>query len=177
MEANNPYEAPTSSVGGAEQFGDLSILSLAGRIGRVRYLGYAMAANLAIGLIAGIAAVALGTKNAETLQAAITVLQVIALGIVIAMLAIKRCHDLNWSGWLAFLVLVPVVNLAFLCIRGTPGPNRFGKPPPPNSTGVIVLAWLLPAVLVLGILAAIALPAYKQYIDNANAARAHTQLR
>ena len=43
---------------------------------------------------------------------------------------IRRLHDKDKSGWLYFLVLLPIVGaiilLVWFCQRGTPGPNRFG---------------------------------------------------
>ena len=60
-------------------------------------------------------------------------------------------------------MLVPLANLIFLFIPGTDGPNRFGAPTPPNSVGVLIGAWLLPAFFVVGIVAALALPAYLEY--------------
>lgn len=46
---------------------------------------------------------------------------------------IRRIHDFDVSGWLILLALLPVANygilIAFGCIPGTPGPNRFGRPP------------------------------------------------
>jgi uncharacterized membrane protein YhaH (DUF805 family) len=47
--------------------------------------------------------------------------------------AVKRLHDLGYSGFLALALLVPVVNLAFTIwvgiLPGTAGPNRFGAAP------------------------------------------------
>ena len=40
-------------------------------------------------------------------------------------------HDQDRSGW---WILFPVVNLVFLFIDGTKGPNRFG-PDPKDSAG------------------------------------------
>lgn len=45
---------------------------------------------------------------------------------------VRRLHDTNRSGWLFLLNLVPLLNLILLvlmCLRGTPGPNRFGPDP------------------------------------------------
>lgn len=45
---------------------------------------------------------------------------------------IRRLHDMNQSGWLAILVLVPFVNsilsIIVLFVPGTPGPNVYGEP-------------------------------------------------
>jgi Tfp pilus assembly protein PilE len=54
-------------------------------------------------------------------------------------------------------------------IPGTDGPNRFSTPPPPNTTGAVVLALIIPLIFILGIVAAIALPAYQQYVNRAHA--------
>ena len=81
------------------------------------------------------------------------------------MLTIQRCHDFNLTGWLALLIVVPLANLVFLFIPGTDGPNRFGAPTPPNSVGVLVVAWLIPGIAIAGMIAAIALPAYQAYLQ------------
>jgi len=44
-------------------------------------------------------------------------------------LTVRRLHDLNHTGWLLLLQIVPVVNLVFLAwmaAPGTPGANKFG---------------------------------------------------
>jgi len=58
-------------------------------------------------------------------------------------------------------------TMLFWLIPGTDGPNRFGAPPPPNTTGTIVLALILPLVFVVGIVAAVAIPAYQTYAQRA----------
>lgn len=40
--------------------------------------------------------------------------------------AVRRMHDTNRSGW---FILLPFVNLYFLCQPGDSGPNRYGAPP------------------------------------------------
>ena len=46
---------------------------------------------------------------------------------------------------------------------GTRGANNYGKPPPPNTTGAVVLACIVPVIMIVGIVAAIAIPAYQDY--------------
>src|SRR5574339_394126 len=93
---------------------------------------------------------------------------IVALG-YIAMIAIQflpaiqRSHDMNVTGWLSLIVLVPFGTLVFLFAPGTRGENNYGLRPPPNGVGVILLACLLPLFFVGGILAAIAIPAYQDY--------------
>jgi hypothetical protein len=86
-----------------------------------------------------------------------------AVVVISVLLTIQRCHDMNMSGWLSLLLIVPLAPLVFWIVPGTQGANRFGNPPPPNSTGAVVLALILPVLFVVGILAAIAIPAYVDY--------------
>ena len=60
------------------------------------------------------------------------VLGLFVLGSFIPSLAvsIRRMHDQDRSGW---WILVPIANLIFLFIDGTPGPNRFGPDPKGRS--------------------------------------------
>lgn len=47
--------------------------------------------------------------------------------------AVRRMHDINRSGWLVLLGLIPLVGwiilLVFFLKSGTSGPNRFGPDP------------------------------------------------
>jgi hypothetical protein len=90
------------------------------------------------------------------------------------LLSIQRLHDFDASGWWSALNLVPLANLALylvlLIMPGTRGANRFGDPTPPNTAGVILLALVVPMVAVIGIVAAIAIPAYQDYAERARAA-------
>lgn len=49
------------------------------------------------------------------------------------MLTIRRCHDLNKSGWFYLFLFVPfadlIVSLYLLFAKGTTGPNRYGPDP------------------------------------------------
>jgi uncharacterized membrane protein YhaH (DUF805 family) len=53
--------------------------------------------------------------------------------------AVRRFHDQNQSGWLYLLCLIPyvggIVLLVFMCLDGTPGPNRFGPDPKGRGAG------------------------------------------
>ena len=54
------------------------------------------------------------------------------VGLLLPSLAVKvrRLHDIDRSGWWMLIMLVPVggliILIVFACLRGTPGPNRFG---------------------------------------------------
>ena len=60
------------------------------------------------------------------------------LGILIPAIAvaIRRMHDQDRSGW---WILFPIVNIVFLFIDGTKGPNRFG-PDPKDPAGTEVFS-------------------------------------
>jgi uncharacterized membrane protein YhaH (DUF805 family) len=163
MENRNPYASPRSPVadsgGGDEDFGDVKILSATGRLGRLRYIGYSMGLWLVFSLVIVVVAAIAGQQAAGIL----TLVGYLAIFVVMVMLTIQRSHDFDTSGWLSLLMFVPLVNLIFWFIPGSPGENRFGKRPPPNTVGVVLLACILPFVFVVGILAAIAIPAYQDY--------------
>lgn len=179
----SPYQPPRSSItpASATDYGEINLLSARGRLGRVRYIGYSMGIGLVINVIGGLlgGAGALleeggGHLAGLAVGGAIIVLVLLAL-VVSVMLAIQRLHDFDASGWWSVLVIVPFANLVLylvmLIMPGTQGPNHFGNPPPPNTTGVILLASILPLIVVIGIVAAIAIPAYQDYLERARAAQ------
>lgn len=181
----NPYSMPQAQL--TEPVSKETYLpkffAVNGRIGRVRYLAYSMGAGLLMlplmfllmggvgfltlagGAEAGAGAGILGSLIVYPLSFAVSII-----------LARRRLHDMNKTGWLSVLVLIPLVNLfAVLWLlfgSGDAESNDFGPAPAPNTTGVIILAWSLPVLIVVGgILAAIAIPAYADYAAKAQAAQ------
>ena len=170
MEARNPYNAPKSKVTGvATEYGEIKIFTPRGRIGRVRYIGYSIGLTMLIGFVLGLIAALVGKAAGSEVAAIVTIATYVGIFIVMMLLTIQRAHDFNASGWMALVVFIPLVNLIFWFIPGTDGENRFGPETPPNGTGAVVLALILPAIFILGIVAAIALPAYQQYLQRAAA--------
>jgi uncharacterized membrane protein YhaH (DUF805 family) len=162
----NPYTAPKVNpalVRNEAEFSDVEIFSVSGRIGRVRYIGYSVGLSFLIAFVGGI----LGAFTAGIGL----VLAYIAMFVIMIMLTIQRCHDFNTTGWLSILSLIPLVGLIFWFIPGTVGPNQYGNQTKPNSTGVIILACIVPLVFVIGIMAAIAIPQYQKYVERAKAAQ------
>ena len=164
----NPYRTPAAPVAdGPEQYGEVKILSSAGRLGRVRYIGYSIGLTLLFYLAIAIGAGIGAAMEMQGIIIAVAAAAVIGMLIVTVLLTIQRCHDFNMSGWLSLLLIVPLAPLLFWIIPGTQGRNRFGYPPPPNTTGAVVLALILPIIFALGIVAAIAVPSYMRYVERA----------
>ena len=173
----NVYQAPGADVvGQLEEFDESSMFSSRGRAGRLRYFGYVLGfsflAGMAIAFISGIALAMGEGKNAMggwvALASLVIDVAVISISIIFI---IKRLHDLDWTGWLSLLTFVPLVNIIFglvlLFAPGTAGPNKYGPPPKAGSSAVIIIIGLFLFIAILGILAAIAIPAYQDYVHRA----------
>lgn len=171
--ASNPYAPPTAQVQDLDMAFDeyqaVRLWPASGRIGRLRFLGYSMGAYLVFAVLIGVST-ALATMS-STLSILLTIIGFVFYLFVVALLAIQRSHDMDMSGWMSLLALIPLVGLYWILKGGSPGANRFGAPPPPNTLGVKILAWFVIIIPVIGILAAIALPAYQQYTVKAKAAQ------
>ena len=163
MATVNPYRAPAAAVADAgEEFQPVRIFAVSGRIGRARYIAYSMGLSFLIMFLAGLIAAFAGAAGAILALAGYA-----AVLVLLFMLTIQRAHDFDTSGWLSLLVLIPLVNFIFWFIPGTDGENRFGGETPPNSILVLIAAWLVPVLFFVGIIAAVALPAYSDYVKRA----------
>ena len=75
-----------------------------------------------------------GTMPVATVSLLI-VLVLLYLAVLIPIIAVqvRRFHDQDKSGWFVLLSFIPyvggIIMLVFMCIDGTPGPNRFGPDP------------------------------------------------
>jgi len=173
---HNPYAAPHAAVAGQpgdDDTQEVRLFAVSGRIGRIRYLSYLTGVYLIFAMLMGGIGGGMarsGAGNADVLSMVVGVCYV-GMFVLLFMLAIQRCHDFDRSGWLVLLFLVPFVNFFFglylLLKGGTEGYNRFGARTPPNSTLSVILACILPVLFVIGILAAIAIPAYSDYTKRA----------
>jgi uncharacterized membrane protein YhaH (DUF805 family) len=175
METTSPYTTPKAEIlSNQEEYGSIKILSVKGRIGRLRYIGYSIGISLFVYLVMGVLVGLVGTTMSEEAMGPLMLL-VLVLGIgsmffINIVLMIQRCHDINMSGWLSLSLLIPLVPLIFWFIPGTEGVNKYGPPPPPNRSALLIIMIILVMVVLLGVLAAIAIPAYQDYVARATAA-------
>lgn len=173
MASSNPYAPPganVADVAAEEASQPVKIWSAQGRIGRLRYLSYQGVAYLLVMVLAFVGGLAGAMLKSPGASVGLIAVGFALYFVLMMLLTIQRCHDMDWTGWASLLVLVPLVGLLFWFVPGTQGANRFGAPPPPNGTGVKVLAWGGVLALV-GVLAAVALPAYQDYVQRARAAQ------
>ena len=172
MNDSNPYSAPGAELGGGQDATyQPKVISFSGRLGRMRYLAYNLGLNIALSLLmipfVGAAAFmgGMGASPESTGMLGMVVMAVVYIGSIVisVMFAKRRLNDLNRSGWWMLLMFVPLVNLLLviymLFFPGTDGSNNFGPAPVANTIGVLILGWLFIGVFVLGIVAAIAMPA------------------
>lgn len=174
MESVNPYESPDANLEQDDQHCyQPKILAMNGRIGRARYFCYSMVVNLVGGLLLalvfGIAMAAMGAEE-NSLPMIVGMVVIYLPLIVYSVIAGKRrLNDLNRSGWFMLLYLIPFINILFglyvLLMPGTKGVNNFGLPPSKNGASIYV-AGIFGLIIGLGILAAVAIPAYQAYISN-----------
>ena len=174
MSSVNPYAPPGAAVGdvlGAQNYQEPKFWSASGRVGRLRYLAYTtggylvyLAALLVVGLVAGLAGMPM-------LIGAAAILLLVPYLVFTWMTLIQRSHDMGWSGWTTLAIFIPLAALIWVFKGGTEGENDYGAPPPPNTTAVKVLAFGIPViVMIIGMLAAISIPAYQDYTRRAKAA-------
>jgi len=181
ISTNNPYAPPRAEV--ADVYGDdagvqpLKLWSAKGRIGRLRFLAWmfysyllCVLASALMGGVVGFAGLARGDKSNIAIGI-VTAIAVIPYLVFYLLAAIQRTHDMDWSAWMLLLALIPFVALIWVFKPGTPGRNRFGAPPPANGLGVKFGGLVVPVIFVVGVLAAIALPAYQTYTQRAKAAQ------
>lgn len=175
----NPYSAPDAALD--EPILDESYqpewFAWSGRIGRLRYLAYSTGMMMIAALVVGIAAAILIPRAASDKNpAAFALLGLLYIPIIVAaaVMARRRLNDLNHTGWLQLLLFIPLVGAFFglymLFAPGTPTTNKYGPKPVKNSTGVVLAGLVFPLIFVIGIVAAVAIPAYQDYTKRAKAA-------
>ena len=169
MTAENPYSAPGAELnGGQDDLYTPSILSFSGRIGRLRYLAYSMGTYLLLMLVmvplVGVSALTGGEPNVSMIGMLIMGVVYIAMLVAWITFAKRRLNDLNRNGWWLLLALVPFVNflltIYMMFFPGTDGDNNYGAVPMANTLGVQILAWMMPVLMIVGIVAAVVIPQF-----------------
>ncbi|MFK3792595.1 MULTISPECIES: DUF805 domain-containing protein [Pseudomonas] len=166
--ADSPYAPPQATVGDAvPQYATLNVFSFEGRIGRLRYLAWTLVLTVALLAVIGAGAlfgvITTAVLNSTLLMGlGILAGAVVFIGFIVVsiQISVQRLHDLGWSGWLWLLNFVPIVGSVFpLVLMVSPGSNvanRYGAPPPPNTTAVKVLSWMWVVLLVAIIIGMVA---------------------
>ena len=183
----NPYSATSVDLSepiGADETYEPKIFAVNGRIGRLRYLAYSFVASIVITIVGAVVAAILGVALAlGSSKGAASIIMMLVLGLIIYVPGIaiaiimmkRRLNDLDLTGWLSLLMFVPLLNLVFalylLFAPGTKTTNKYGPRPVKNSVWVILGGLIMP-IFIIGVLAAVSIPAYQQYVNKAKAAQA-----
>lgn len=179
----NPYSAPSADLSSPASGSDTyepRLWAWRGRIGRLRYMAYLLAASLAnmlpVTILMGVLGAAGILADNQDAIVAISTLLYLPLLVLSFVLAKRRFNDVNRSGWFSLLLWVPLVNfivsLYLIFARGDEGDNDYGAAPSPNSLLVKIVGLVCPVlflVAVVGVLAAVSIPAYQSYVQKAQA--------
>lgn len=175
----NPYQTPEGQLTDDDQaYGEIKFFSPSSRINRLRYWAHGMLfafifyAVIAVGLV-------FMQVVSQVLGWVVIAAGYIALIAFSFIVMIQRLHDLNKSGWMSLLALVPLANIYLIVLliffKGTPGRNDYGLQTPPNKTWHWIVALTLPIIFFIGMMAAIAIPAYQDFQARAKAAQSSQQ--
>jgi uncharacterized membrane protein YhaH (DUF805 family)/Tfp pilus assembly protein PilE len=172
---SNPYQTPTGQLqtDDDQAYGEVSFFNPSGRLNRLRYWAHGMTMAIAFYAVI-IAGVLLMGQGSMFVGGAILAVGYIAMLVFSFIIVIQRLHDLNKSGWMSLLMLVPLANIYLIVLviffKGTPGRNNYGLQTPPNKTWHWIMAFSFPVLMiVVGIIAAISIPAYQDYVERSQA--------
>lgn len=191
MADSNPYTTPDAVLSSMEEVEtyEPAIVSFSGRIGRMRYLAYTTAMYVALAaigligsLIVGVEAFVTGDPAAMPISAWVLFGVIYLFAFIISLMYGKRrLNDLNRTGWWQLLYFIPPILSFFmpligllgllaiplaiymLFFPGTSGNNDYGPEPTDNTMGVLILAWIWIALVLLsiiGVIAAIVIPLF-----------------
>lgn len=161
-----------------EGFNNRRFFDWHGRVNRVQFLAYstfnALIALMLVALLFVMIGGFQGMVNASSEQLPMSLLGASSVGVAVLcylQLAVskRRFNDLNKTGWLALLMLVPGINilvyLYLLAVKGSEGANYYGLPARPATQLKTVLMVLIPLLVMslIGLLTQIVLPSYHSY--------------
>jgi len=152
-----------------------------GRARRKEYWYFALFNFLVFFLLTFIDSV-IGSFNSEVGIGLLGGIYSLAVLIPAIAVSVRRLHDTNRSGWWLLIELIPVIGtivlLIFMVQDSQPSENQYGlNPKPDNERGsnqaVVVAVAAIVVIVVIGILAAIAIPAYQDYVERAKQTEFH----
>ena len=161
-----------------EGFNNRRFFDWHGRVSRVQFLAYstfnALIALMLVALLFVMIGGFQGMVNASSEQLPMSLLGASSVGVAVLFylqLAVskRRFNDLNKTGWLALLMLVPGVNilvyLYLLAVKGSEGANYYGLPARPATQLKTVLMILIPLLVMslIGLLTQVVVPSYQSY--------------
>ncbi len=139
------------------------VFSMSGRIGRLRYLAYSFLFNI-LTVVAIIILMFFASLLFNFIEVDVAVDRVAGLVAMVMLtaayfvLAKRRLNDLNKSGWLSLVGLIPIINIFFILYvffwPGTDERNDYGAKPCENSS-LIIFGTVLVPILFIVIMAAI----------------------
>jgi uncharacterized membrane protein YhaH (DUF805 family) len=109
--------------------------SFPGRIGRRQYWVALLLILLPMSICSALAAMLAASSGESFFYMLLVLLVMTIIPLLWASFAVvvKRCHDLNRSGWWSLLLLVPYLGVLVVVVlglmRGTPGQNEYGQDP------------------------------------------------
>ena len=175
----NPYATPSSnpSLPGSGEIDTSSPFSPGGRFGRLSYIAWYMLVTIISYLLmfAVGGAVMLTEADPEAMMGFLSsaggityMLIALASMVFFILFTIRRLHDLNKTGWLTLLIVIPFINIIFMiylfAARGDEGVNRFaGIRPTPAWEKILGYIGIVFFILTIaGILMAVIMPAMVQ---------------
>jgi uncharacterized membrane protein YhaH (DUF805 family) len=163
---SNVYAAPGANFSSNDPVAETKMFAMNGRIGRIRWIAYMSS----LWILASVAIVTfIKLVSLININLALTISKALPLTVWLIPLLVsrRRLHDLGLSALYLIGVIIPFVNLYFIFMlifkRGDEGNNEFGPEPAPNDRKVYLLAFIIPLIATIGIVAAVAIPAYQHY--------------
>lgn len=110
-----------------------------GRARRSEYWWFALFTTLLFSVVGAVAGALIGmttTNNSMSIVGILVVVVMILLYLAMVVpslaVAVRRLHDLGWSGWWFLALAIPFVAFVMLIafmMRGNVGPNKYGPDP------------------------------------------------
>ena len=159
------YAPPRAAVGDVFQGGDVTqpvrVWPASGRLGRLRLFVW----NVGLYIVFFLALVVIGLIGIGDGTASIVLMGIVYVAyiVVFSVFMVQRSHDMDLSGWWALLNIIPFVYLYWQFKAGTPGTNRWGPPPEPNTATTKVVAWVAGILALIVLIGSMAIGGFAGY--------------